>query len=471
MLKTLDVLIGATTVLLIFSMAVTVITQMVSGLLGRRGKHLMSGLADLIQQLGIPERQVSETVAKAVLTHPLIADGKGNLGTVIHREEFTKLLMDLASGNGVATLEIDAKAKLLEMLKQSGISDPDQTLKNVRAMALQLEASNPELANDVRQAQALMHEAASDYVARVNSWFDQTIDRVSQRFTQYTNWITIAAALVVVLTVQVDIIAVVDRLSIDDQFRNTVVTSAAKDFSDATSPNPQPRSTNGVSTAPAPSVHSANPAAPVASGANDQTSATRTDQSSVQARTQAPNLPATQTGSPNATSPPAKDTNAAPAGSDSSSTPTTTGNSGASAGATQAPAETSAQTGNNQAIDDKTGTPVPNVAPGPYYDLLSKAGLITLPTNSNWFRQLKDPRKYPGMVLAILLISLGAPFWYNILKDLLGLRSQLAQKDAAQRTIRQTTQDATGAAVSNTDGTPAAPAWLKGERGDLNSVG
>jgi hypothetical protein len=198
----------------------------------------------------------------------------------------------------------------------------------------------------------------------VNSWFDQTIDRVSQRFTKYTHWVTIAAATVVVLAVQVDIIAVIDRLSIDDQFRNTVVSASAKDYYDQT-------------------------------GVKSQSAATKP------------------------------------------------GEAGATA----------------------------NVTPGPYYDLLSKAGLITLPTNDNWFRQLKDSRKYPGMVLAILLVSLGAPFWYNTLKDLLGLRSGSAKKDDLQRTIRQTTQDASGKAISNTDGAPTAPAWLKGERGDLNSVG
>ncbi len=359
MLKTLDVLIGATTVLLLFSMAVTVITQAVSSFLGRRGKHLMSGLADLIQQLGIPQRDVSETIAKAVLTHPLIADGKGNLGTVIHREEFTKLLMDLASGKGVITLDGDTQAKLQDMLRQSGISNPEQTLKNVLAMSLQLEAAHPELATDVRQAQALMHEAASDYVARVNAWFDQTIDRVSEQFTKYTHWVTLAAALVVVLAVQVDIIAVIDRLSIDDQFRNTVVASAAKDFSAETIPKPD------------------------------------------------------------------------------TSSPPTPGKSGA----------------------------IPQAAPGPYYDLLSGVGLITLPTNSNWLRQLQDPRKYPGMVLSVLLISLGAPFWYGVLKDLLGLRSQISKKDDMQRLVRQTTQatqEAIGVAVGAVEETPAPPASPKG---------
>ena len=117
------------------------------------------------------------------------------------------------------------------MLKANGISDPGKTLKNVRDMALQLEASNPALASDVRQSLALIHEAKSDYVARVNSWFDQTIERVGERFTKYTHYVTVGIAAVVVLAVQLDIIAVIDRLSVDDSFkRNTIVDSAIADF-------------------------------------------------------------------------------------------------------------------------------------------------------------------------------------------------------------------------------------------------
>ena len=55
MLKTLDILIGATTVILLFSMAVTVITQALTTFFQRRGRH-RSGLANLLQQLGIPTR-------------------------------------------------------------------------------------------------------------------------------------------------------------------------------------------------------------------------------------------------------------------------------------------------------------------------------------------------------------------------------------------------------------------------------
>lgn len=317
MLKMLDVLIGATTVLLLFSMAVTVITQALTGLGGRRGRHLRSGLAGLLQQLGIPAEDIARHIADTLLRHPLIADGRGRLGTVVHREEFTKLLLDLAGGNGVQKLSSEAQAALKRAMQEGGISDPDQALKNVRSVALQLEASNPELSNHLRESLAILREVPSDFVARVNSWFDQTIDRVSQRFTQYTHWVTLGVSLFVVLVVQLDIIAIANRLWIDDQFRSVVVSKAANDFSITT---------------------------------------------------------------------------------------------------------------------DK-------VDPKPYYDLLNQSGLITLPMDGldGWIKRIEDWRKVPGMVLAILLISLGAPFWYNTLKDLLKLRSSLAQKDDAQRAERQAT--------------------------------
>ncbi len=351
MLKTLDILIGATTVLLLFSMAVTVITQAITTIGGRRGRHLRAGLADLLQQLGIPAGDCAQGIATSLLKHPLIRVGKSSLGTVIHREEFTKLLLDLASGVGVQKLSDDSQAALKKALAAGGISDPEQTLKNIRAMALQVEASNPEISNQMRDGLAILHEASSDFVARVNSWFDQTIDRVSERFTRYTHWITMGVAVVVVVVVQLDMIAVADRLWIDDQFRNAVVSSATKQFSE--------------------------------SAANTK------------------------------------------------------------------------------------------VDPKPYYDLLNSTALITLPLDGSWFERLKDWRKVPGMVLSILLISLGAPFWYNALKDLLKLRSSLSQKDDAQRAQRQAAPGDSGTTSSsaNTSAVSPQPAWLSGERGDLAAVG
>ena len=45
-----------------------------------------------------------------------------------------------------------------------------------------------------------------------------------------------------------------------------------------------------------------------------------------------------------------------------------------------------------------------------------------------------------GVLLTWILLSLGAPFWYDSLKDLLKLRSSLAKKEETARVERQTTQ-------------------------------
>ncbi len=48
--------------------------------------------------------------------------------------------------------------------------------------------------------------------------------------------------------------------------------------------------------------------------------------------------------------------------------------------------------------------------------------------------------KLLGITLTAALLSLGAPFWYSALKNLIRLRSLIAQKDDEQRETRQTTK-------------------------------
>ena len=98
MLKSVDVLIGLVVVLFALSMAVTVITQSVTAILNSRGAHLRRGLMDLLKLIDpkLPA-DVCGKIASAVLKHPLVsgssAFGFTRLGNVVHREEFTKLLL------------------------------------------------------------------------------------------------------------------------------------------------------------------------------------------------------------------------------------------------------------------------------------------------------------------------------------------------------------------------------------------
>ncbi|HKR95593.1 MAG TPA: hypothetical protein VJW55_09540, partial [Candidatus Angelobacter sp.] len=381
MLKTLDILIGVATVMLLFSMAVTIVTQFVANLMQSRGKNLLQGLAGLLKQIdpNLPEEAASK-IAETVLKHPLVAEANGKLGEVIHREEFTTLLMGLAAGEGAASLDSVTKQALQNLLEKNGIADPAGTLKNIRSAALGLEAANPELANDVRHGMAILQEARSQFVAKVHGWFDQTIDRVSARFTVTARIITFIAALVVAITVQLDTFALVDRLSVDQQFRDAV-TKGAKDVVDKA----QQASANSSAAAPAPT-----------------------------AKTTDTNAPA---GAPTATPTPT-----------ATATPTATPSNAGGAATSPTSTPTPATTSSNGDVQKE------------YYTLLSTAGLITLPTDGKTWLDNWTLAKIPGILLSALLLSLGAPFWYARLQDLLKLRSVAAQNDAVQRRIRQTTQ-------------------------------
>jgi hypothetical protein len=404
MLKTLDILIGVATVMLLFSMAVTIITQAVSELQQHRGKSLLKGLTGLLRQIDPTLLEsVAAKIADAVLTHPLVAGPNGRLGDVIHREEFTVLLMSIAAGESPDQPEESVKKAITELLTKNGIPDPAETLKDIRSAALQLEAAAPGVANHIRHAKAILQEAKSQYLAKINGWFDQTIDRVSARFTVVARIITFTASLAIAVTVQLDVFALINRLSVDDQFRAAVAQNA--------------------------------------------------DALMKRAAQAQQAFEGSQTGS---------------AGQTPSPTPTAGGN--------QTPTPSSAPT---------PATPIPGTSPTPgtssqaaaqaptaksvqfeYYNLLSSAGLVTMP-GQHWGERF-TANKIPGILLAALLLSLGAPFWYCRLQDLLRLRSAIAQKDEAQRNTRQITQ--TPAEAAQPSGTDSM-ASMSGEQGDITAVG
>lgn len=249
MLKSIDVLIGLVVVLLALSMAVTVITQCVTAIINSRGRHLRRGLVDLLQQLdpGLTAA-VSGAVATRLLTHPLVSGsntplaayvpgsgkvmtairgalGGARLGNVVHREEFTKLLMYLATDDA-SGLDKKTMATLQQALRDNGIPDPKATLSAIRMAALRLEQVDPALSNVARQNMAILQKAESELVAKINNWYDQTMDRTSQRFTASTRAITFAGAFIVAVGLQVDTVSLVNRLSADDKLRDAFVNQA-----------------------------------------------------------------------------------------------------------------------------------------------------------------------------------------------------------------------------------------------------
>jgi hypothetical protein len=346
MLKSIDILIGLSVVMLVASMAVTVMTGFVTQVRNTRGKNLQQGLADLLKMIN-PQfgDTVALSIAEGVLIHPLIRDKAGRMGTVVYREELTKLLLELASGTGPQRLADGLRAQLAATLTDHGIANPGQTLENIQTVALQLEKTNPELSNMARANLAILHEAQSSFVAKVNVWFDQTMDRVSHRFTASTRVITLFCGLLLACAFQLDSIALVNRISVDDELRASLTQQA-----------------NSIAAR-------ANPDQPAAN----------------------PDL----------------------------------------------------------------------------YAAIIDQGIIAIPHYPADLARFGDLRHLAGILFTTLLLSLGAPFWYSALQQLLQLRSKIAQDDEQQRQQRQSTQ----AVVATPVGPAAVAPGVVGGDGNAGNAG
>ena len=388
MLKSVDILIGFSVIMLVVSMGVTLIIQWLMHFLEMRGKQLLAGLTTLLHQID-PEFLTPENaqqIATRILTHPMLAGSGEKLAEVVQREELIKIVLQIAApaaaqlskqvsgdtASAVASVgalpagnaqppgndspgssPATAEQALAMALRKLGIPDPGSTLNAVRMVSMRLEASRPELATHVREAMAMITEAESQFVAKVNGWFDQTMDRVSQSFTNHSRYWTAGVSLVLALLLQIDAVKIVNRLAMDDSLRASLVQQAQQ------------------------------------------------------------------------TSPP------------------------------EAPTADTLEKASQENVKQ--------------LQLLATEKLITWPTWPIWktWRQGWDQSSVFGVLLSAMLLSFGAPFWFNVLGDLLKLRPALASKDDAQRVQRETSQTEVAGGVPPPSPLPVARASAGGEAGAL----
>ena len=115
--------------------------------------------------------------------------------------------------------------------------------------------------------------------------------------------------------------------------------------------------------------------------------------------------------------------------------------------------------------------------------------LLHSPTLDIWPDKKFDPARIPGILVTWLLVSLGAPFWYDLLKNLFQMRSVLADRDQRERAERATPAPSMAVETKPADARPngstastasvTAPDHraanddgdLGGESGDLSATG
>jgi hypothetical protein len=188
--------------------------------------------APLLPAVSLNDAQAEE-IARAVLLHPMVAQPsfmglriEGRMrGEVIEREELIRILLEFAAGEdaGRAHLTTATRETLGKVLAENGVTNPGHALAGIRDAAQYLEKSTPDAAAHTRLAAAILAATPSAFVGKINTWFDQAMDRTTAEYKFRAQIITVIGAAIVALAVQMDSLDLLKRLATDDKLRTSLV--------------------------------------------------------------------------------------------------------------------------------------------------------------------------------------------------------------------------------------------------------
>ena len=232
-LEHLDTIIAFVVILAGVSLLVTVFTQAASALLGLRGTNLRWGIETLIKELEAELKPHAKTISEKVLQHPLISDStlssldvwmtkRWKLASAIRKDELIEVLHMLAqppaAGQAPAAWQ-STLAAALDHLDQKAADNLMLAAPEIK----KLFASDPDKAEQVI---AQMMAAAEHFPRSIHQWFDSMMDRVSQRFVMHTRWWTIIFSILVAFAFHLDALKLLAQLSTDAELRSRLIASA-----------------------------------------------------------------------------------------------------------------------------------------------------------------------------------------------------------------------------------------------------
>ena len=207
-LRSLDTLIGFVTVLLVLSLAVTMLTQIIANFLCLRSRHLKEGVRDVFRQMGWGfAGDGAEFLARKVVRSR----------DAITREDLIETLLVLAQKDAELKDKIAALAPSF---------DPQALLVHVRRTALELSVERPDLAAAVVRATALARSPVAGLASEVFGIFDATMDRVSANFTAQSRKLVAIVGIAVALALPLDTFDLLKRLARSDPAREQAVAFA-----------------------------------------------------------------------------------------------------------------------------------------------------------------------------------------------------------------------------------------------------
>jgi hypothetical protein len=278
MLESLDTLIAFVLIMLVVSMLITICVQMASAALNLRGKYLGQGLAHTFNTI-LPDLQDhADTIACRILSGRLLSDSKMPIGpndadkerqarenfkrcaTAVRPDEVFDALHRIATGRN-PRLD-DLKDDASRLLKGLGVSDAVlqraqaavatelgkptpvaiETASEIMGAARQTLAGLPEAQRSAIEAALspiekrltdLEGKAAQEVVdvagtldqacQKFKYWFEVSQERAQQWFTTHTRWFTVAFAVIFAFALQLDTVEIFKMVSSNKAVRDKLV--------------------------------------------------------------------------------------------------------------------------------------------------------------------------------------------------------------------------------------------------------
>ncbi len=269
-LETLDIVIGMIFVFLMLSLVCTAVNEIIEAWLNKRADYLQQGISELVSR---PGEEINLGMVQRIYDHPLISglfrgtynkDGSF-LPSYIPSENFAMALIDvfLNSSNSSSSATPPPPGSAPPNVKSSSdkTSPPAAafSLASLRA-AVDANINHPELGTAAKALRALMATPGDDAdkaKKNIENWFNNSMDRVSGWYKRRTQIITLLLGLGVAVGANADSIAICNRLSYDKALRDSTVAAAqeyVKKDASGTKPDASPSVSPGVTPSVSPSV-------------------------------------------------------------------------------------------------------------------------------------------------------------------------------------------------------------------------
>ncbi|MBZ2178642.1 MAG: hypothetical protein K7J47_13130 [Acidobacteria bacterium] len=223
-------LIGLAVVMLLSSTVVAAATQLALNLFSVRSRFLQTAMTELLRQVapGLSPEDARE-IGRDLFTNRLLAPRRwffSSRAEAVTREELVLCLLDMAAGRSGLAGKPEIAQKLRTAMEEGGIGSPAAVARQVYQLMLRYEREAPQAAAQVWRSSAVLDGAASDFTASLFAWYDNTAARAREQFSMGAKVAASAAALVFSLAVQLDSVDLLRRLSQDEKLRAAVVARA-----------------------------------------------------------------------------------------------------------------------------------------------------------------------------------------------------------------------------------------------------